>query len=120
MSDRTLGAVSGNYVSDANRFQAWVVFYGTSGLIKESFNVSSVTHTGTGVHTVTFAQAFASTKYAAVVGMGRLDALTTGINAGIRYGVIPAATSLGIETRNAVGNTLTDPEVVQVAVVGRV
>jgi hypothetical protein len=43
--------------------QAWVKFAGATGVIDKSFNVSSVTRTATGDHTVNFTNAFADTGY---------------------------------------------------------
>lgn len=43
--------------------KAWVNFDGTTGAIRASFNVSSVTRTGTGSYTINFAAAMANANY---------------------------------------------------------
>lgn len=53
--------------------RAWVNFAGTTGAIRASGNVSSVTRNGTGDYTVNFATAMADTGYAVVTG-GRISA----------------------------------------------
>jgi hypothetical protein len=60
--------------------KAWVNFNGASGaspVIRASFNISSVTRTGTGLYTVSITNALADENYS-VTGLGTLD----GINAG--------------------------------------
>jgi hypothetical protein len=50
--------------------KAWVNFNGASGVIRGSYNVSSVTRTGTGLYTVTYTNAFTNTNYSTVIGQG--------------------------------------------------
>jgi len=47
--------------------KAWVTFSGGSGTINGSFNVSSVTRTGTGNYTVNFTTAMAATQFCPVI-----------------------------------------------------
>ena len=46
--------------------KAWVNFTGSSGAINGSFNVSSVTRSGTGDYTVNYTTALSSANYAAI------------------------------------------------------
>lgn len=43
--------------------RAWVNFVGTTAAIRASFNISSVTRTGTGAYTITFSSALPSANY---------------------------------------------------------
>lgn len=52
--------------------KAWVNFVGTNGSINASFNVSSVTRTGTGLYTLNFTTAMPDSNYA-VVSSGTWD-----------------------------------------------
>jgi hypothetical protein len=49
--------------------KAWVNLVGSSGSINGSFNVSSVTRTGTGQYTVNFTTAMANANYSVVLGV---------------------------------------------------
>jgi hypothetical protein len=53
-----------------NGAKAWVNFNGSSGAIRASYNVSSVTRNGAGDYTVNYTNAFADANYAAVYGGG--------------------------------------------------
>lgn len=46
--------------------KAWVRFTGTTGVINGSFNISSVTRTGTGAYSVAFTTAMVDSNYTAV------------------------------------------------------
>lgn len=46
--------------------KAWVAFAGATGTIRGSFNVSSVTRSGTGQYAVNFTTVMADTNYSAV------------------------------------------------------
>lgn len=48
--------------------KAWVSFVGSSGTVRASLNVSSVTRSSAGVYVVNFTTAFADTNYAWAVG----------------------------------------------------
>ena len=47
--------------------KAWVQFVGSSATINGSFNVSSITRSGTGLYTVNFTTAMPNANYAAVI-----------------------------------------------------
>ena len=51
--------------------KAWVSFSGTTGAIRSSFNVSSVTRTAAGDYTVAFTNQLADANFAVVPGVGR-------------------------------------------------
>lgn len=59
------------YLSDINT-KAWVNFDGTTSppTIKSSYNVTSITKSGTGQYTINFTTPFANTNYAVVLGYG--------------------------------------------------
>lgn len=58
--------------------KAWVTFAGATGVISAQHNVSSVTRTGTGLYTITFASAMADTNYS-ICGFSRNSANTARI-----------------------------------------
>lgn len=66
----------------ASAAKAWASF-GTTGTIAVNYNVTSVTHTGTGVYTVNFTTAFATTNFACMAnplttaGMSSINTKTT-------------------------------------------
>jgi hypothetical protein len=55
-----------NVGSAQGDIKAWVTFDGTSGGIKDSFNVTSVTRTGTGVYTIVFTTPFSNANFGGV------------------------------------------------------
>lgn len=62
LSDGTNSTSTTNCIQGSAK--AWVNFNGQSGAsIRSSYNVSSVTRTGTGQYTVNFTNAFANTNY---------------------------------------------------------
>ena len=98
------------------RAKAWVNFNGTGTVaIRDNFNVSSITDSGTGVYTANFTTAMANANYASVV--------STGYNDKGRYGIMidsdDKATSgckmFGFQT--STGSSL-DSEEVSLAVFG--
>lgn len=66
LSDGTNSTSATNCISGSAK--AWVSWNGTSGSIFASYNVSSVTRTGTGTYSINFTSAFADTSYCAVMG----------------------------------------------------
>ena len=56
------------------RAKAWVNFNGTGTVaIRDNFNVSSITDSGTGVYTANFSSAMSNANYASVVSTGNED-----------------------------------------------
>lgn len=64
LSDGTNSTSSTNCIQGSAK--AWVNFNGTSGAIRSSYNVSSVTFNSTGYYTLNFTNAFADANYSAV------------------------------------------------------
>lgn len=56
--------------------QAWCNFAGTTGTIRQSYNITSVVRDSAGSYTITIANDFASDTYAIAVGVGTTDNLT--------------------------------------------
>jgi len=95
---------------------AWVSFTGTTGAINASYNIASVTRTGTGLYTIVFTNALTDANYA-VVGMGqRLS--SDGNNAGfvaLNHSSNPTTTTFYLATMDNAANQL-DQNKVSVAV----
>jgi len=69
--------------------KAWVSFNGTSGspTIYSSFNVSSVTKSGTGTYIANFATAFSDTNWSCVIGGQKFDS-TNDVNTSFSMGTL--------------------------------
>ena len=82
----TLQDGAGNSTSMDNAIygsaKAWVNFVGSSGAVNASYNVSSVTRSGSGSYVVNFSNALSSANYATLVtaGNGGGTGQTTGQN----------------------------------------
>lgn len=94
--------------------RAWVNFNGSTGSIRASFNVSSVTRSGTGDYTLNFTSAFADTNFSMVA---------TATNNSSAYGAYvldntpsTARTTTTIRILTVAYNALQDSSVVNVAV----
>jgi hypothetical protein len=57
--------------------KAWVNFDGTTGTIRNNFNVTSVTKSSTSNYTISFTTAMSDTSYVIVVGAGNATGSTT-------------------------------------------
>lgn len=65
ISNGTVSTSSANVIQGSAK--AWVNFNGVpTAAIRASYNVSSITRTGTGIYTINFTNAFADTNYALV------------------------------------------------------
>lgn len=71
--------------------RAWVNFNGTTGGVRASGNVASVTKNGTGDYTVTFTTAMPDANYAVSI-TANDDGLTPSISPGFSYGQLKAMT----------------------------
>jgi hypothetical protein len=71
ISNGTVSTSSANVIQGSAK--AWVNFNGANGSIFASYNLSSVTRTGTGLYTLNFTNALADGNYA-VVSSGTWDA----------------------------------------------
>jgi hypothetical protein len=86
--------------------KAWVNFDGTTspGTIRSSYNVSSVTKSGTGAYTINFATAMADANYVFV--SGAMNRQNSGNSTGDVTGILVAATntaSLKTTTQLSIG-----------------
>ena len=66
LSDGTNSTSATNCIQGSAK--AWVNLNGSTGAVRTSYNVSSVTRTGTGTYTVTFTNAFVDANYAVSLG----------------------------------------------------
>ena len=92
--------------------KAWVNFNGgngnTAGVIRASFNVSSITVNGTGNYTINFTTAMPNTNYAGVASIQR-----AGLTDWVNIGFARTTTTDQLETFS--GTTQTNMVIVQVA-----
>jgi hypothetical protein len=100
---------------------AWVSFTPSTGAIRSSYNVGSVTRNATGDYTVNFSNALSDANYATVVGSGA-DMVTYGwvnvnLNASQSATVTPTTTAMRMSTRSP-SNTAYDPPYMNVAIFG--
>jgi hypothetical protein len=95
ISDGTNSTSSTNPIRGSAK--AWVNFNGNGvNTIRASYNVSSITRTGTGQYTVTFTSAFADTNYAPVMSGQR--ATTGGANQPLIVFCPPSTTASTLST----------------------
>lgn len=117
----TLQDSSGNNPSTASqiaqgRAKAWVNFNGTGTVaMRDNFNVSSITDSGTGVYTANFTTAMANANYASVVSTGNNDKGRYGIMIDSDDKTTSACKIFGFQT--STGSSL-DSEEVSLAVFG--
>ena len=93
---------------------AWVNFTGSNGVIRASYNVSSVTRNATGDYTITFASALSDANYAALFN-------GSGVSAGSAWGLgnaTPTASAIRIIAFAYNGASLYDPTYGYFAVFG--
>ena len=103
LSDGTNSTSATNCIQGSAK--AWVNFTGSSGAIKASFNVSSITRASTGFYTVTFTTAISDANFSAVVSASNLADVNGTFT----------TTTLPMRTFNDAGSS-TDPANVCVAV----
>jgi hypothetical protein len=75
ISNGTVSTSSANVIQGSAK--AWVNWNGANGAsptIRGSYNISSVTRTGTGFYTVSYTNAFADANYSCVTGTGNSGA----------------------------------------------
>ena len=96
--------------------KAWVNFNGTGTVaIRDNFNVSSITDSGTGVYTANFTTAMANANYASVVSTGNNDKGRYGIMIDSDDKTTSACKIFGFQT--STGSSL-DSEEVSLAIFG--
>jgi len=100
LSDGTNSTSSTNCIQGSAK--AWVQFVGSSGTINASYNVSSVTRTGTGTYTVNFTNAFADTKYAWTCNAGNATANNYLMS---QYGTTLSTTAISFNTNTFAGSS---------------
>lgn len=93
--------------------KAWVYFNGSTATINGSFNVSSVTRSGTGLYTANFTTAMPNTNFSAIASAG--DPTTTTANSCMTFVGQPTTTSQFVATRNG-GNTSVDETTVNIVI----
>lgn len=97
----------------AQAVKAWVNFNGSTGAIRASYNVGSVTRTSTGQYTVNFTNAFADVNYACVVS-GYDSGGATAIK--VQPQRTATTTAQVIEATNAAGTAYSDLTTICVSV----
>lgn len=95
--------------------KAWVNFDGSTGTIRSSFNVGSVTKNSQGDYTINYSTAMPNTNYAAVGSAGRNGTGGSNFLCDPQY-YAPATGSQRFVTFNYSGGGLVDPPIVAVAV----
>lgn len=80
--------------------KAWVKFNATGPTINDSYNVSSVTTSGTGYFLINFTNAFANTDYCPVFTVGVGD---TTVNRNAQTGATFSTTQLSFNTGDGAG-----------------
>jgi hypothetical protein len=87
--------------------KAWVNWSSNGTVtINSSFNVSSVTRTGTGLYTITFTTAFPSANYCAACAAGN-GGTNTGFTGG--FHIAPTTTTYGLQTLTGGGSDINYP-----------
>ena len=85
-------------VNTSQLAKAWANWDGTTGTIRSSYNVSSVTRASTGVYTVNITSALSNANYAVICGTSAADANNDGGYMGIKNGTTPTTTSFQLVT----------------------
>lgn len=100
--------------------KAWVSWIGSTGSIRGSFNVSSVSRTGTGTYTINFSTALVNANYSVAISV---QATSTGgtlaqSNMCIQNTGPYSSTQLGVVSGTAYSQSTVDQPVSNVAVFG--
>jgi len=104
-------------VNTSQLAKAWANWDGSTGTIRASYNVSSVTRTATGTYTVAFTSALANADYAVVCGTSAANGANDGGYMGIQNGTTPTTSSFGLVTDGRTTGEY-DPTYAMVAVFG--
>tara|TARA_R100000329_G_scaffold99133_1_gene81861 strand:- start:329 stop:706 length:378 start_codon:yes stop_codon:yes gene_type:complete len=116
IQDASGGNASTSEQIQQGRAKAWVNFNGTGTVaVRDNFNVSSITDSGTGVYTANFTTAMANANYASVVSTGNNDKGRYGIMIDSDDKTTSACKIFGFQT--STGSSL-DSEEVSLAVFG--
>lgn len=92
ISDGTNSATVASLISGG--VKAWVNFNGTTGAIRASYNVTSVTRNGTGDYTINFTNALVDANYAVNLSAG--NASTGAYSSNAAYSQAPTASALRV------------------------
>tara|TARA_Y100000361_G_scaffold139458_1_gene142532 strand:+ start:282 stop:659 length:378 start_codon:yes stop_codon:yes gene_type:complete len=116
IQDASGGNASTSEQIQQGRAKAWVNFNGTGTVaVRDNFNVSSITDSGTGVYTANFTTAMANANYASVVSTGNNDKGRYGIMIDSDDKTTSACKIFGFQT--STGSSL-DSEEVSLAIFG--
>ena len=116
IQDTSGGNASTSEQINQGRAKAWVNFNGTGTVsIRDNFNVSSITDSGTGVYTANFSSAMSNNDYASVVSTGNNDKGRYGIMIDSDDKTTSACKIFGFQT--STGSSL-DSEEVSLAIFG--
>jgi hypothetical protein len=85
-------------VNTSQLAKAWANWDGSTGIIRSSYNVSSVTRVSTGVYTVNITSALSNANYAVICGTSAADANNDGGYMGIKNATTPTTTSFELAT----------------------
>lgn len=94
---------------------AWIKYNGIAQTIGASYNVSSVTYSGTGQYIINFTNALSDANYSAVVGAGFTSSGGSDYNYGINS-ITYTTTQLGVVYLTSNGSAFSNTEVFNVAV----
>ena len=95
---------------------AWVNFNGSNGVIRSSYNVTSVTRNSTGDYTVTFTTALTDANYSCVGSAGKLA--DNGNRTALTSFYLPSTTSVKVAVIISINATSLDADLVCVAIFG--
>jgi hypothetical protein len=82
----------------ATTCKAWVNFDGTTNVIRDSYNVSSITDYGTGYHGINFTTPMSNGEYS-VSGSAQRPGDDNNAGMCVHYGAAPSTTSVRISSR---------------------
>jgi len=100
----------------AGEVTAWVNFDGTTGTIRSSFNIASVTRNSTGDYTIAFAAPMANANYAHAVCVGTTG--TAAFNVLAPYNFTPTVDYTKVFTFNSAWSATADCDVIGLAIFG--
>ena len=95
--------------------KAWVNFAGTTGSIRASFNVGSITRNSTGDYTVNFTTALPDANYGVVVGISN-DAGGAALLPLTQVNATPTTTAMRFVTVTRSAGANSDPTYVNIAI----
>lgn len=94
--------------------RAWVNFNGTTGAIRASVNVSSVTRTSTGNYTLLFSTAMPDANYCVIATVSHNSSANASYSLSVNEGINPTTTQLRLLANSATADV--DPEYCNVVI----